>query len=198
MGTIEERSTKWAKRSRVQNALLLGLYTTTVVGLLFTAPNVLQLLKYVNPYLQNKLDPGGRMNQAITRLVQRGLIARRKEGGKITLRLTSKGEQRASGLYLEGFFGFAKPRRWDGRWRIVVFDVWEKRREVRRRLREILKNTGFVRLQDSVWIFPYDCEELVAFMRTDLRLGRAVLYFVADGVESDKDLRKHFKLPSAS
>ncbi|MBI2612959.1 CRISPR-associated endonuclease Cas2 [Candidatus Kaiserbacteria bacterium] len=197
MGRIEDRSAQRARREKVQNTLLVALYATTVIGLLFTAPNVIQLLKHVNPYLKNKLNPGGRTRQAITRLVQRGLVERRKEEGKVTLRLTRKGEQNASRLYLENFLTFARPRRWDERWRIVIFDVWEKRREVRRRLREILRNTGFVRLQDSVWIFPYDCEELVAFMRTDLRLGRAVLYFVADGVENDRDLRAHFKLPSA-
>jgi|SRR3989338_1092069 len=197
MGTIEKRSASRAGRSRIQNAILAGLYVSTVVTLTLAAPNALQLLKYVNPHLKNKLNPGKRMNQAITRLVQRGLLERRKENGKSMLRLTKKGERNASRLYLENFFSFSRPRRWDGRWRIVVFDVWERRREVRRRLREVLRNTGFVRLQDSVWIFPYDCEELIAFMRTDLRLGRAVLYFVADGIEGDSELRERFKLPAS-
>lgn len=197
MGSIEERNARRMRRSRVQNALLIGLYMATVVAVSLTAPNVLQLLKYVNPHLKNRLNPGGRMNQAISRLVRRGLLERRREHGKVALRLTKKGELHAGRLYLEGFFSFTRPKRWDGRWRIVIFDVWEKRRDIRRRLREILRNTGFVRLQDSVWIFPYDCEELIAFMRTDLRLGRAVLYFVADGIENDKDLRTHFKLPVA-
>ncbi len=76
-----------------------------------------------------------------------------------------------------------------------MFDVWERRRIVRDRLRSMLRKIGFVKIQDSVWAYPYDCEELIAFIRTELRLGKGVLYFVADGMESDRFLRTHFKLP---
>lgn len=53
---------------------------------------------------------------------------------------------------------------------------------------------GFVRIQNSVWVYPYDCEELIAFIRADLRLGKGLLYIVAEGIEYDKHLRTHFKL----
>ena len=45
-------------------------------------------------------------------------------------------------------------RRWDRRWRIVIFDIPERRKSVRAKLRRFMQEYGFVRLQDSVWIYP--------------------------------------------
>ena len=45
-------------------------------------------------------------------------------------------------------------RRWDGRWRLALFDVPETRTVVRNRLRRYLQSRGFGYLQNSVWITP--------------------------------------------
>jgi DNA-binding transcriptional regulator PaaX len=45
-------------------------------------------------------------------------------------------------------------RRWDGRWRLVIFDVPENRRATRDKLRAYLRMRGFGYLQNSVWITP--------------------------------------------
>lgn len=76
-----------------------------------------------------------------------------------------------------------------------MFDVWERRRKVRDELRHTLEEFGFVKIQNSVWTYPYPCEKLLVFLRTHLKLGRGILYIVADEVEHDEQLRKHFKLP---
>jgi len=45
-----------------------------------------------------------------------------------------------------------------------------------------------------MWIYPYDCEDFLALLKTDFRMGRNVLYIIADRVEADKKLRQHFNL----
>jgi phenylacetic acid degradation operon negative regulatory protein len=45
-------------------------------------------------------------------------------------------------------------RRWDGKWRIVLFDVPQNRATERARLRRTLAARGFGYLQNSVWISP--------------------------------------------
>jgi phenylacetic acid degradation operon negative regulatory protein len=45
-------------------------------------------------------------------------------------------------------------RRWDGKWRMVLFDVPQKRASDRVRLRRSLIDRGFGYLQNSVWITP--------------------------------------------
>ena len=75
-----------------------------------------------------------------------------------------------------------------------MFDIWERRRPIRDKLRRALQKAGFRRIQNSVWVNPYDCEELVALLRADLRLGEGVLYLIAEGVENDQKLRQWFGL----
>jgi phenylacetic acid degradation operon negative regulatory protein len=50
-------------------------------------------------------------------------------------------------------------RRWDGRWRLVLFDVPESRSVARNKLRHFLQSRGFGYLQNSVWITPDPVKE---------------------------------------
>src|SRR5213595_143520 len=45
-------------------------------------------------------------------------------------------------------------RKWDGRWRLVIFDVPTARNSHRARLRRYLREKGFGCLQNSLWITP--------------------------------------------
>lgn len=45
-------------------------------------------------------------------------------------------------------------RRWDGRWRMVLFDLPEGKATARVKLRRFLRGNGFGYLQNSVWISP--------------------------------------------
>ena len=61
-------------------------------------------------------------------------------------------------------------------------------------IRKTLLTIGFVRLQDSVWVYPYDCEDLITLFKADLKVGKDLLYLVADAVEYDFSLKRHFNL----
>src|SRR5438445_12540705 len=50
-------------------------------------------------------------------------------------------------------------REWDGRWRLVLFDIPTKQNTYRKRLRRYLQSRGFGYLQNSVWITPDSLEE---------------------------------------
>lgn len=63
-------------------------------------------------------------------------------------------------------------RRWDGRWRLVIFDVPTARNGHRQRLRRYLRERGFGFLQRSVWITPDPLDEereRLADAKTDVR-----------------------------
>lgn len=186
---IEERVKKREKRQKIQEIVLRSLYATAAIGVVVMAPNSAQLLRYVERYIgTSRLDK--RMSQAFSRLIEKGLVAK---GSNRRFTLTSRGERLAQALSeTEGLI--KKPLRWDGKWRIVIFDVWERRRAVRDRLRTILQRNGFVKVQNSVWAHPYDCEELFLLLRANLSLGRGILYIVAEEIEHDEWLRRHFHL----
>ena len=87
-----------------------------------------------------------------------------------------------------------KPAEWDKKYRILIFDIWEKRKRTRDALRDFLARLGFVRLQDSVWVYPYECEEIAALLKSRFRVGNGLLYIVAESIENDRWLRKAFDL----
>jgi len=163
-----------------------------VVVIAATIPNVAQLLKYFPGYKK-----GAKFNyqakSALGRLAAKGCVVFVEEGGKRYSHITEKGKRM---LQMETEkVAIAKKRKWDRRWRVVVFDIPERRKSVRTRLRRFMDEYGFVRLQDSVWIYPYDCEDLIALVKANFRLGADVLYMIVERLERDKYLREHFSLP---
>ncbi len=98
-------------------------------------------------------------------LKKRGLIEFVKEdAGGITMKITDNGKK-----YLKTFdidnITLNKPAYWDKKWRLVIFDVPEKHKKAREALRRKLKDLNFVRLQDSVWVTPFPCEDEIRFIR---------------------------------
>lgn len=91
-----------------------------------------------------------------------GYIERVIKKGKSYLRLTSSGKE-----HMEREFPItALTKTWNKKWIIVIFDIEEKSRSQRNRLRNILRNIGFGMLQKSVWITPLpigeDVKELIS------------------------------------
>ena len=184
-------------RKRIWGTFQLTLLATVAVGVVVliaaTAPNAAQLLKYFPGYKK-----GAKFNyqskSALGRLVAKGLVTFVEEDGKRYARITEKGE-RILRMETERT-AIAKKRKWDRCWRVVIFDVPERRKGVRDRLRHFMERCGLARLQDSVWIYPYDCEDLIALAKADFRIGADVLYMVVERLEHDKYLREHFGLPT--
>jgi len=191
---MEVESKKRTRRTRLENLILGSAAVAGVVGIALLAPPVLRLLKNADPEWLLKRDPRRRLRESALRLKRKGLVEFKNENGKKRLRLTVRGEKIMGSIWNETY-QLQKPRRWDGKWRLVIFDIPEKRRPMRDKIRHLVSRLGFLRLQDSVWVYPYDCEELVTLIKIDLHVGRSVLYVIADAVEFDEPLRRYFKLP---
>lgn len=168
---------------------LEDLGTLTLVATLPDARKVFRSIAYgdryrADMYCRNKLS----------QLISTGLVKRtKKDDGTISLQLTKKGEQslhRCTG----GIRQKTVRRRWDGKWRIVMFDIWESSRPKRDKFRRELKVFGFMQLQRSVWIYPYDCEEYVTLLRTDMKFGKNIRYIVAEHIDGESALLKSFTI----
>ncbi len=83
---------------------------------------------------------------------------------------------------------------WDGKWRVVIFDVWENARIKRNLLRNEIKYFGFIQLQRSVWIYPYECSDFIELLKTDLSFGKNIRYMTVESLDHDENLRRFFKI----
>ncbi len=188
MGVNEEKSRKNSHRANLKK-IILG--TVAVVGIMTVgavAPNVLGAMGKLG------LVPARRQKEFIqasrARLVKQGLLV--YENG--FLRLTQKGEKVLRKLEASDY-KIEKPKRWDKKWRVLIFDIPERKRGLRDKVRKTLRLIGFVQLQHSVWLYPYDCEDLIVFLKADFKIGKDVLYMVVDALENDVAHRRHFGLP---
>jgi len=129
---------------------------------------------------------------SINRLKNKGLI--KKHGD--TFRLTKKGEEEAFFAHLEAQKILYKPKKqkWDGNWRMVIFDVPEQRRWLRDYLRSFLKVVGFKELQKSVWVTPYKIPRFLKELLWEEKIKPYTRFITIKEIDYDKDLRNMFKL----
>ena len=83
---------------------------------------------------------------------------------------------------------------WDGKWRMIIFDIPEKIRGGRNSLRWKIKELGFHELQKSVFIFPYECKDEIEFIIEYFGLRKYVRYCILNFIDNDIHLRKIFDL----
>ena len=121
--------------------------------------------------------PSRYKKQHYTRLLSRslttGFIERICKNGEVYLRLTSRGVEK-----IKRDFPLVRvaSKRWDGKWRVVIFDIPEKERRTRDFLRAKLKELGFGAWQKSIFISPYDWAEDIKELLATLQLsGQAVV-----------------------
>ena len=193
MGKMEEGARKQRRKRYIQDAVLASVATAGVLAVVALAPAVLLAVGQIAK--QSGYKMGWRARTAAGRLAQRGLVRFVERNGKKHIQITDAGRRHfelESGK-LEA--RIRRKRRWDRRYRMIIFDIPEKRKGARERLRHLMRELGFLRVQDSVWVSPHECEELVALIKAELRIGKDILYVIVESIENDGWIRKHFNLP---
>ena len=94
------------------------------------------------------------VRSALSRMSQKGWLKARRVGNRPyygpttrTRRLLEEGERRIFRQQAES---------WDGRWRLLVYSIPERKREVRTELRKQLAWLGYGPLSSGSWICPHD------------------------------------------
>ncbi|MDO8482022.1 MAG: CRISPR-associated endonuclease Cas2 [bacterium] len=191
MGMVESEARTRRKRRAIQQAVLSAVAIAGVLAVTMIAPNIFQALPRL---LGDKYKMGYRAKTAAGQLAKKGLLRFVLRGGVRCAELTEKGRMVLELDKMKTAQQSKRVRRWDKRYRLVMFDVPQYRRSTRDRLRAMMRECGFLRLQDSVWIYPYDCEELVTLIKANIHIGKDVLYAVVESVENDAWIKRHFNL----
>ncbi|MDP2684572.1 MAG: hypothetical protein Q8P20_06005 [bacterium] len=135
---------------------------------------------------------GGNINHTKRRLLglrEKGYFDISVKNNKTFFRLTPKGKDLVTLIKFCG--GKIK---WDGRWRILIFDIPEKERFKRSALRSKLNELGFKQLQQSVWVTPYPLPNFFSDFVADLRVRPYLFSITADHINRENELKKFFSL----
>ncbi|MDI6591689.1 MAG: hypothetical protein QME61_02000, partial [Patescibacteria group bacterium] len=131
---------------------------------------------------------------AFYQLRKEGCIKLEKKNHQIYISLTKKGRKKAGWLQIDSL-KLKRPRKWDSKWRIVIFDISQLKKLYREAFRGKLKQLGFYCLQKSVWVYPFDCRDEVELLRNFFGLSKKELrLIVAEDIGEDSWLKKIFKL----
>lgn len=169
-----------------------------LVGLMLAAPNS---ARGVKPFLNqdHKPDLWKKYNKSylcrsIKSLQKQKLVNVHTDiSGQSVISITRSGRKQILHDALTGL-DIQKPARWDGMWRLVIYDVSDAKKKMRDVFRRTLKSIGFHQLQKSIWIFPFDCQDQISFLREYCGVGDEVIYIEAIRMEDDAPYRDYFGL----
>lgn len=113
--------------------------------------------------------------------------------GKTTVKITIKGEVRLRTFAID-LIKIKKHKKWDGRWRLVMYDFPIRFKKARNAFRWKLKDLGFFQFQKSAWIYPYLCEDEIIFIADFFGVGKHVEILTVESILRDDKLKKYFHL----
>lgn len=134
------------------------------------------------------------LNRAINSLYISHLVSEKHDrDGTSTLVLSENGKQRALQFDIDKM-EIKTPAKWDGKWRIIMFDIPEKIRKLRDSLRLHFRKIGFIELQKSAFVHPYPCNKEIEFLIEFYNARKYVRFILADEIDNELHLREKFRL----
>jgi hypothetical protein len=83
---------------------------------------------------------------------------------------------------------------WDGLWRVVAFDIPERKKDERDDFREELKRLDMLQVQKSLFVSPYPCEQELQFLISVFYIDAYVCFFTTDALYPDKKAKEYFEI----
>lgn len=177
-------------RNEIAEVLLSTLLIVGFLTVAVTAPNAVQLFKY---FLPKNTKDRWKIKRSIARLEKDKLIKKKLVAGEEQYVLTETGKVRAMRYRLFSM-RIAKQPKWDGLWRIAMFDIPEDKRDARRAINLALKKLGCVQYQKSVFITPYPCTKEIDFVGECFDARRHLRLITAKEIDGEAKLKKYFEL----
>ncbi len=144
----------------------------------------LELIAQVPPELSGKF---------VVELRRQQLVEVSHVDGLVTLQLSVKGIHRLQRAEVSELT-IPTPSAWDGRWRMVIFDLPREHAHQRYVLTTHLRQLGFVMLRDSTWLHPYPCFDVVDTIVRYCGVARAITTAEVTHLDasSERVLRRKF------
>ena len=136
---------------------------------------------------------GRQLSVAVADLKRQKLIEKKKDyEGSVLVSLTEKGILRMINFKFRRLSD--KKEKWDGKWRMVAFDIPNSHRKGRKAFVYRLKMGGFYELQESIFLYPYDCKEEIGAFTGLFKIEKYIRFGLLDFIDNQDKLKHHYKL----
>lgn len=179
-----------SKKGELGKQILLALSTGLAITVVMVLPGSAQMFK---PLIKRFKTNRQNFVKSLKAMKRDRLIDFKEKKGVSKIIITEKGREKLLRYELDNL-EIKKPKKWDGIWRVVTFDIPENERLARNALRSKLKELGFYQLHKSVFIYPYPCLSEVQFIEEIFKVGPYINFIEARTIESDDYFRSKFGL----
>lgn len=130
--------------------------------------------------------------KAANKLERRGLVEKIQTKDGMTIKITDNGKKELLKYSILDY----KPKsgKWDGKWRVVFFDIPMEENSRRDKLRMYLKMLGMKMMQESVWVSPYDIGGEIKYIREVLDIPHRVKLAEMSFIENEDELKEIFEV----
>lgn len=183
------------RKSEIERKILDYLLITGAVILALQHPaNIRRFLKQLPRDLRKFKET--QLKRALQRLKNHNKVEYvRENGDNMVIRITKNGRDFLEKINFNTLT-LERPNIWDKKWRLVIFDVPEKKKLAREALREKLKDMDFKKLQHSIWVTPFPCEKEINLIKTIFNLSDYWIDVIITENIGTKEyqMRKYFNL----
>jgi len=134
------------------------------------------------------------LSRAIKRLYQSKLIDfKETSDDEVIITLSEYGKKHVLKYKIDEI-KLKRQNKWDGYWRIIIFDIPEELKNERDVFAKKLKEIGMVPLQKSVFVYPFDCRDELEFIIEYFNLRPYVRFGLLKEIDNELHLKKIFDL----
>ena len=174
----------------IMKASLVATAVAGLAGLIVVAPNGLAALDMLAKQVDKKNE---RKKRTREQLKNSGYFSIEDCGdGRYAIKLTSKGEQAASNVLYDDY-ELPKGVKWDGKWRLFMFDIAERHKYLRDLLTNKVSELGLLKIQNSVYVYPYSLDDFTKNLQTVYpEAMQYVMCVEAEKIQGQEQLVKKF------
>lgn len=178
--------------------VLLMLGAGTFIAASFVMPGLPLILKpFLDAKKEEKLNKWKKFNQwrlkqVLKRMYDKKLVEIMETKDGQTVKISDIGKKKLLKYNLEEMT--LSERHWDGKWRIIIYDIFTGKKQERELFRRTLKRMKFLQLQKSVYLTPFKCVDEIEYLRQVCNVGKEVLILTVSEIENEKAYKEYFGL----
>ena len=162
--------------------LILALGAGAVITTAIVFPGAGYIYKEFKKEKWEESKKRGILMSTIKRLEKQKLVAWKEVDGELRLTLSKNGHQKILKYKIDEL-KLKDKKRWDGLWRVIIFDIPEKDKLAREMFRKKLRELSFFQLQKSVFVTKLECREEISFLANSFGILNNVHYILAKEIE---------------
>lgn len=126
-------------------------------------------------------------------LKRRGFVeVEQNSDGSYSVKTTSSGKKQAEKYNLDNI-SIRVPKIWDNQWRMIIFDIPVEKQKGRLALLSKLRDLGFIMLQKSVWVHPFECRDEISVLARAFEVDKYVQHILCRDISAREYLKGEFE-----